>query len=159
MGVQDWNWRLPTDLQDYAWDCAACSLAWCLRTIGRTETEDDIIAGLGPTRISPSLGLLDASGAGLVEYCAELGIEAYNDAQTSWQELVDAGGYQPMVVGGRNWCHWVAVRMAGPAAGRPDLGLVVLMNPSPGYMNVGQYMDSADFADLGPFSAVWLASW
>jgi hypothetical protein len=33
------------------------------------------------------------------------------------------------------------------------------MNPSPGWMGVGQYMDEADFEVLGPFSAVWFTSW
>ena len=159
MAVTDWNWRLATDLQDYAWDCAACSLAWCLRTIGRTETEDDVIAGLGPTRISPTYGLLDASGAGLVSYLAELGIGADNNANASWQDVADAAGYQPMVMGGRQWCHWVAVRMGGPCVGRPDIGKLVLMNPAPGYMSVGQYMDQLDFESLGAFSAVWFTSW
>lgn len=159
MAASDWDWRLVSDLQDSAWDCAACSLAWCLRAIGRTETEQDVIAGLGPTRISPTYGLLDASGAGLVSYLAELGIAAENNPSASFQDVADAAGYQPMVMGGRAWCHWVAVRMGGPCAGRPDIGQLVLMNPSPGYMNVGHYIDPLDFQQLGPFSAVWLTSW
>lgn len=159
MGVQDWNWLLPTDLQDYPWDCAAASLAWCLRAIGRPETEQDVINGLGPSRISPSLGLLDASGAGLVEYLGEIGIQAANNAAASWQEVVDAAGYQPMCIGGRAWNHWVAVRMGGPAAGRPDAGVLILMNPSPGWMGVGHDMDQSNFTRLGTFSAVWFVSW
>jgi hypothetical protein len=78
MALSDWNWRLPVDLQDVPWDCAACSLAWCLRAIGRSETEEDVVAGLGSARISPAYGLLDASGAGLVSYLAELGIGSAN---------------------------------------------------------------------------------
>lgn len=156
MGIADWNWKLPTDLQDYPWDCSACSTAWCLRTMGRSETEQDVIAGLGPQRISPALGLLDASGAGLVEYLGELGVVAANNPEASWQDVMAAAGYQPMVIGGRAWCHWVAVRMGTDAIGRPDLQLLALMNPAPGYMNVWQVLDQTDFNYLGPFSAVWM---
>jgi hypothetical protein len=159
MGVEDWNWKLPADLQDYAWDCAACSLAWCLRSVGFTHTEQDVIAGLGPSTISPTLGLLDASGAGLVSYCAELGVDADNNPSASWYDVVGAAGYQPMLIGGRAWNHWVAVRMGGPAAGRSSTAGVLLMNPSPGYMGVDQALYELDFARLGAFSAVWFNSW
>ena len=159
MGVSDWNWRLPTDLQDVAWDCAACSLAWALRTVGFTHTEQDVINGLGPSRISPTYGLLDASGAGLVSYCAELGVAAENNPSATFDDVAAAAGYQPMVIGGRAWNHWVAVRMGGAAAGAsPNLPLL-LMNPAPGYMGVGQALDWDQFEQLGPFSAVWFTGW
>src|SRR5215467_14061210 len=109
MGVEDWNWKLSTDLQDYPWDCAACSLAWCLRTVGFTSTEQDVIAGLGPSRISPTLGLLDASGSGLVSYCGEIGVGAENNPNATYRDVVAAAGFQPMLIGGRAWGHWVAV--------------------------------------------------
>ena len=159
MALSDWNWQLPVDLQDVPWDCSATSLAWCLRAIGRSETEADVIAGLGPARISPAYGLLDASGAGLVEYLAELGIASANNASASWQEVQDAAGYQPMVLGGRAWCHWVAVRLGSDLAGRPDLAALALMNSAPGYMGVNQVLYDDDFARLGTFSAVWFTSW
>ena len=159
MGVADWNWRLPADLQDYAWDCAACSTAWALRTVGYDLSEQDVIEGLGPARISPALGLLDASGAGLVQYLAEIGVSASNNPDASWEEVTDAGGYQPMVIGGREWCHWVAVRMAAAAAGLPPRPSILLMNPSPGYREVGQSLNVYEFEELGPFSAVWFEAW
>ena len=159
MGVSDWNWRLEKDLQDVPWDCSATSLAWCLRSIGRSETEADVVAGLGPARISPALGLLDASGAGLVEYLGELGIGSANNPDASWHEVIGAAGFQPMVIGGRAWCHWVAVRMGTIAIGRPDLDMIALMNPAPGYMGVDQVLAPAQFDQLGAFSAVWFTSW
>jgi len=159
MGVTDWNWRLPTDLQDYPWDCAACSLAWALRTVGFTHTEQDVIAGLGPGRISPTYGLLDASGAGLVEYLGEIGVQADNNPAATWSDVVAAAGFQPMVMGGRAWCHWVGVRMGADAAGvSPDLPLI-LMNSAPGYMDVDQVLYEDQFARLGQFSAVWFLDW
>src|SRR4249920_4038476 len=99
MGLTDWNWRLPTELQDVPWDCSAASLTWCLNTIGRTETEADVVAGLGPARISPAYGLLDASGAGLVEYLGELGVGAENNPSASFDDVLAAAGYQPMLMG------------------------------------------------------------
>ena len=159
MAIDEWNWRLEADRQDYPWDCSATSLAWCLRTVGYMLSEQDVIAGLGPSRISPSLGLLDASGAGLVEYCAEIGVTAENDAQSNWDEVMAAAGYQPMLIGGRAWCHWVAVRMGSDAAGRQDLDALALMNPAPGYMDVGDVLYPEQFLNLGPFSAVWFTHW
>lgn len=159
MAVTDWNWLLPTDLQDYPWDCSATSFAWCCRTIGVPLTEEEAIAGLGPSRISPSLGLLDASGAGLVEYAGELGITAENDGEASWYDVMAAAGYQPMLIGGRAWNHWVAVRMGSSAAGHTDEQLLALMNPAPGYKDIYQLLEPYQFDELGPFSAVWFTGW
>src|SRR5262245_12460067 len=117
MALTDWNWRHPVELQDVAWDCAAASAAWVLQAAGLAYPEADVVAGLGAERISPAWGLLDASGAGLVAYLAEIGVAASNNPQASWQEMIDAAGYQPMVMGGRQWCHWSGVRMAPAAFG------------------------------------------
>jgi hypothetical protein len=130
-----------------------------MRTIGFEVSEQDVIAGLGPARISPSLGLLDASGAGLVAYLGEMGILADNNSDASWQEVMDAAGYQPMVIGGRAWCHWVAVRMGSSAAGVASPLALALMNPAPGWQGVDQILYPLDFDTLGPFSAVWFTSW
>jgi hypothetical protein len=159
MTLTNWNWLLPADPQDYPWDCSACSTAWATRTVGFSLTEQDMIAALGPGRISPTYGLLDASGAGLVECLGELGITAYNNPQSSWEDVMDAAGWQPMVIGGRAWCHWVAVRMGTDAVGRPELSTLALMNPASGYQGVYQTLNPDQFASLGPFSAVWFASW
>jgi hypothetical protein len=159
VSLTDWNWLLEPDRQDYPWDCSACSTAWAMRTVGYMVTEQDVIAGLGPERISPSLGLLDASGAGLVSFLEEQGISAENDADASWEEVMAAAGHQPMVIGGRAWYHWVAVRMGSLAIHRPELELLSLMNPAPGYAGVEQTLDEDTFAVLGPFSAVWFTSW
>lgn len=159
MSVTDWDWKLPSAPQSYPWDCSAASLAWCLRTIGRTHTEWDVISGLGPQRISPTLGLLDASGAGLVSYCGEIGVNADNDGNATWHETLAAAGFQPMLIGGRGWYHWTAVRMGAIAAQHPNLDLIALMNPAEGYMGVAQTLSREQFDRLGPFSAVWFNSW
>jgi hypothetical protein len=159
MAKEDWNFALATDRQDLPWDCSATSLAWCLRSVGYTLSEQDVIDGLGPGRISPQYGLLDASGAGIVDYCAEIGVGAENSSSASWRDLTSAAGFQPMLIGGRRWCHWVAVRMGGDCYGRPDLDMLALMNPAPGYMGVDQVLEELAFERLGPFSAVWFTSW
>jgi hypothetical protein len=151
----DWDWKYPVELQDVAWDCAAASLTWALNAYGHSTTESAVVGGLGPQRISPEWGLLDASGAGLVEYLAELGIPAMNNPDASWADLWGAAGYQPMVIGGREWCHWSGLRMGSNAFGRGPTDLLLLANPAPGYRGVYQYMDTFDFEALGPFSAVW----
>jgi hypothetical protein len=159
VGLTDWNWALPADPQDYPWDCSANATAWAMRTIGRNVTEQDVIAGLGPGRISPTYGLLDASGAGLVSYLGEQGITAANNPNASWQDVMAAAGYQPMCLGGRAWCHWVACRMGSSAIGRPELELLALMNGANGYMGVYQTLNPDQFALLGDFSAVWFEAW
>lgn len=130
-----------------------------MRTVGYDVTEQDVIAGLGPSRISPTYGLLDASGAGLVSYLAEMGIGAANNPDASWLEVLAAAGYQPMVIGGRSWYHWVGVRMGTVAAGIADYELLALMNSSEGYMGIAQTLAEEDFSQLGAFSAVWFTSW
>ena len=155
MGVEDWNWRYPVELQDVAWDCAAASLTWALNAYGHATTEAEVVAGLGPSRISPTYGLMDASGAGIVAYLAELGIPAMNNADASWDDIWGAAGYQPMIIGGRQWYHWVGVRMGSSAFGAGSSNIVFLANPAPGYMGIEQWLDRLDFDGLGPFSAVW----
>ena len=159
MATSDWNWRLPPELQDVPWDCAAASLTWCLNTIGFVISESEVVEGLGPSRISPTYGLLDASGAGLVSYLGELGISAANNPSASWLDVWGAAGFQPMLIGGRAWYHWTGVRMSSAAApGAPD-DVLALANPAPGWMGVSQALWSSHFARLGIFSAVWFVSW
>jgi hypothetical protein len=159
MALADWNWRLPTELQDVPWDCAAASLTWALNTIGRGVTEADVVSGLGPSRISPTYGLLDASGAGIVSYLAEIGIGAANNPSASWDDILAAAGSQPMIMGGRYWCHWTGVRIGGPEQWSVGERFLALANPAPGWMGVGQTLNQEVFENLGPFSAVWFASW
>jgi len=155
MGVEDWNWRYPVEGQDYPWDCSAASLAWALCAFGYPISEQEVILGLGPTRISATYGLLDASGTGLVQYLGELGIPALNNPNATWDDIMAAAGHQPMVMGGRQWCHWVGVRMGSSCAGIQDSNMLALANTAPGYMGVEQLLYWTDFDELGPFSAVW----
>jgi hypothetical protein len=126
-----------------------------LRAFGRSETEADVVAGLGPARISPALGLLDASGAGLVSYLGELGISAANNPEASFLDVTAAAGFQPMLIGGRAWNHWVGVRISDTPNATALASALALANPAPGWMGIHQVLYDYDFAQLGPFSAVW----
>jgi hypothetical protein len=155
----DWNFLHPVEPQDYPWDCAAASTAWALQAAGLPYSEQDVIKGLGPGRISPALGLLDASGAGLVEWLGEIGVHAENNAYASYSDVAAAAGYQPMVIGGRSWYHWSGVRMGGICAGFGDIGAIALANTAPGWCGIYQSIEAADFEVLGEFAAVWFLSW
>ncbi|MBA0084856.1 MAG: hypothetical protein HRJ53_07665 [Acidobacteria bacterium Pan2503] len=159
MAVSDWDPRYPVELQDYAWDCAAASTAWALQAAGLPWTEQLVIEGLGPSRISPASGLLDATGAGLVEWLASIGVTAENAPDASFDDLEAMAGFQPSVCGGRGWNHWTGVRMGGYAFDGDARGVILLANPSPGWLGVGQYLTSSASLPLGPFSAVWFTSW
>ena len=159
VALSDWNWKLPVELQDVAWDCAAASLTWCLNAAGYAETEAQVVAGLGPARISPAYGLLDASGQGLVEYLSELGIGADYDDSVDWSEMLGSAGHQPMLMGGRAWCHWTGVRLSSQLFPEYNLEALWLANPAPGWMGVYQTITPEQYAALGTFSAVWFTDW
>lgn len=159
MSVEDWNWRHPVELQDVPWDCAAASTAWALQACGRPYTEAEVVAGLGPTRISPAYGLLDASGQGIVDWLASIGVTAESNPSATWSDVYYAAGHQPMIMGGRAWYHWTGVRISPSALGRPDTDALALANPAPGWMAVHQLMLPEDFEQLGAFSAVWFVAW
>lgn len=159
MGLQDWNWRLPAEHQDVPWDCACASTSWALRTVGREWSEADVVNSMYPSYVNPYYGLLDASGAGLVDWLSSIGVGAdYNPAAT-WDELVAAAGHQPVVMGGRTWCHWTGVRIPGEPFRESLAGYVALANPAPGWYGIDQVMSAQEYEDLGQFSVVWFTSW
>lgn len=157
MGLDDWNWKLPPLLQSVSWDCAATSVAWSLQAMALPYTEADVVSSMYPTYLNETYGLLDSSGAGIVEWLASIGVSASNDSDATFQEVFDAAGYQPMVIGGRAWNHWVAVRIPLPTITPPQARGLLLMNPAPGYHEVWNWLGEWDFDQLGPFSAVWMA--
>src|SRR5688572_18616309 len=124
------------------WTAAAAATAWMLGSIGRPATEDEVATLLGPERISPELGLLDGSLAGIAAMLEEQGLRAGN-AHVSFDEVSERAGRQPITLLGRAWNHLTGVR------GR-DEGALLLANPSSsGWMGVGERMTRADFERLG----------
>lgn len=120
-------------------------------------SEWQVTDAMTPEYISPTLGLLDGSGAGIVEWLETIGVTAWSNPDASFAEVAAAAGHQPMVIGGRAWGHWVAVRTGVPFDQGGDVWTLALMNPAPGYAGVDQFLLFEQFQELGPFSAVWMA--
>lgn len=150
-----YNKNEPTHPQDKSFDCSQESLEWALWALGRKPAD----AWLETTMIaegvmSPEQGLLDATGAGLaafvVRHYGEDGFLANNEPIITFNWIAAEGGHAyPVLIGGRAWGHWAAVRDYDEAR-----GLLLLSNPSDGWGGVGQTMNTQQFQQLGPFSAV-----
>lgn len=155
----------PAIAQDDDWSCAPTSLRWALTALGRKP---------GPTYIENLLlkdglvtkeaGLLDASGAQLAAwigkpgtaYYGEDGFYGQNEASISFEWAAHegappsgAGHAYPVLIGGRAWNHWSALRDYDP-----QRQVLLLANPADGWKGVSQTMSRQQFAALGPFSAV-----
>jgi hypothetical protein len=102
--------------------------------------------------VTPALGLLDGSGAGLAAFlAAQSGWPAHSRYPCSWDDLLDLPiGSVPAGLGGAGWYHWVGARDWRGAD-------VWLANSADGYQGVGQYLDEWNYGQLGPFAAVWIA--
>ena len=143
----------PTYLQRLKYTCAVASTIWLLRSIGISVTPEEAHdAMVGPyvdARGDDGVGLLDASGAGIVEVLRERwGVTAFNRAPVSFDEAAGWAGTCPLAIGGRNWGHWTAVRGY-------DGERLVLANPAGTGPRYGQQaLGRQQFADLGWFSAV-----
>jgi hypothetical protein len=108
--------------------------------------------------MSPSLGLMDASGAGLasflVRHYGEDGFTSTNLSPVSYDTLLAESGRCPMLIGGRRWGaggHWSGLRSYDS-----ERHLLLLANPAAGYIGINQDMNREQFERLGPFSAVTL---
>jgi hypothetical protein len=139
----------PTELQVQDWTCSIRSTMWLLKSIGVAVTPAEAQDAMSPRYVSSAVGLLDATGAGIVEVLRDQwGIEAFNRAPVSFEEVAGWAGTRPVAIGGRNWGHWTAVRGF-------DGERLVLANPGGTGPRFGQQTLSREqFADLGWFSVV-----
>ena len=109
---------------------------------------------MSPRYATEADGLLDSSGAGIVELLQErCGLDAVNHGLVSFDQVADWAGHQPLAIGGRNWGgpnlgHWSAVRGVNAA------GELVLANPAQGPAFGQLTLDRDEFAVRGSFSAV-----
>jgi hypothetical protein len=144
----------PTELQSQDWTCSIRSTMWLLKSIGIGVTPAEAQDAMSPGYVSSAVGLLDASGAGIVEALREAwGVTAYNRAPVSFDEVAGWAGRCPVAIGGRNWYHWSAVRGTGTnEAGETVLRLANPGGTGPRYGQ--QTLNRQQFADLGWFSAV-----
>lgn len=141
---------IPTELQVQPWTCSIRSTTWMLKSIGIAITPEEAQDGMSPRYANADLGLLDASGAGIVEFLGgRYGVEAFNRAPISLDEVAEWAGRYPVAIGGRAWNHWSAVR------GVNSDGNLVLANPGGTGPRFGQQTLNRDqFEQLGWFSAV-----
>lgn len=140
----------PTELQRQDWTCSIRSTMWVLKSLGVDVSPEEAQDAMSPQYVRSDVGLLDASGAGIVAVLRDhWGIEAFNRAPVSFDEIAEWAGRYPIALGGRNWNHWTAVR------GINGSGDLVLANPGGTGPRFGQQtLNRQQFADLGWFSAV-----
>ena len=149
------NANHDTILQPDDFSCSISTTTWCVQSVGIDVTEPTMRGLMMPALVSAELGLLDGSGAGLARLLRDQwGLDAQHQQTVSFDEVAGRAGRQPIALGGHTWSgaigHWVAVR-------RFENGQLVLMNPGGTGPRFGQQrVDRETFAELGPFSAVWI---
>lgn len=145
------NPNTPTELQQQDWTCSIRSVMWMLKSIGVAVTADEAQDVMSPRYVNSALGLLDASGAGVVRVLRDhWGVAAFNKNPISFDEVAALAGTVPLMIGGRAWGHWTAVRGF-------DGERLVLANPGGTGPRYGQQtLDRDQFRTLGSFSAVWI---
>ncbi len=146
----------PTYYQRQDWTCSIGSVIWMLRSIGIAVTPDEAQDSMSPRYVNPTLGLLDGSGAGIVEVLRERwGVRAHTldrPGGPTFDDVLAVAGKQPVAIGGRNWGgphlgHWSAVR------GRYE-DTLILANPARGATFGQTTLTRQDWQRLGGFSAV-----
>jgi hypothetical protein len=141
--------------QNDDWSCAPTSLRWALESLGCDAPEDWMENSvISEHVVSRELGLLNATGAGLAHFVRRhfgpMGFDANNEASISFMGAALEGDHAyPILIGGRDWNHWTAVRGYDAAN-----DLLLLANPGDGWRGVRQTMSRAQFDQLGPFSMV-----
>lgn len=149
----------PPHPQEADWDCSQDSTEWALWSVGRRPSNDWMEQTMvAEGVVSPSLGLMDASGAGLAAFLnrhyGEYGFTSAAISSVSFDTLAAESGRYPLMIGGRKWGaggHWSGLR-----AHDAERDVLLLANPAAGYVGVNQEMSREQFARLGAFSAVSL---
>jgi hypothetical protein len=90
----------PTILQTGAWQCSAASMAWVLRSLGFSHSQDVVVELLGPNHINRDLGLLFGDGRGLVDVLASVGLAGRNQQPVTFDEVLAMAGRIPVAMGG-----------------------------------------------------------
>lgn len=145
----------PPIRQDDPWSCGPTSARWAMMALGRKPSEqwfEDTM--LAEKVVSRQDGLLNATGAGLAAFIrrhyGEFGYDANHEPSISFDWAAAEGGHAyPVLIGGRGWNHWAVLTGYDPAN-----RTLQLMNPSPGWMGIGDSINRANFDALGPWSAV-----
>ncbi len=151
--IRTFDPNTPTYHQRQDWTCSIGSVIWMLRAIGIDVTPDEAQDAMSPRYVTPELGLLDATGSGIVGVLRDRwGVKATAYPSLMFDEAQEMAGRQPLAIGGRNWGgpglgHWSAVRSATP-------DLLALANPARGATYGQAVLTRSDWKRLGPFSGV-----
>jgi hypothetical protein len=146
----------PAFAQNDDWSCAPTSARWALWAYGEDSTESWVEGTmLAEGIVTTQYGLMDHTGGQLAEFLQrhyqEYGYASSNSSYVSFDEVAQeaVAGRHPLMMGGQAWCHWSGVRGF-------DGTRLVLANPAPGWMQIGQHMSRDEFSRLGKFSLVRL---
>lgn len=146
----------PTELQRQDWTCSIRSVMWMLKSMGIDVTAEEAQDAMSPQYVRSDVGLLDASGAGIVSVLRDRwGVGSVNDASATFDEVAALAGRQPVALGLRNWGgpgygHWSAVRRYDPIS-----ELLILANPGGTGPKFGhQTLNREQFDARGPASMV-----
>ncbi|MCC7368108.1 MAG: SH3 domain-containing protein [Chloroflexi bacterium] len=150
-GRQPFDPTTPTELQRQDWTCAIRATMWMLKSLGVAVTPEEAQDAMSPQYVRSDVGLLDATGAGIVAVLRERwGVRAFNRSPVTFDAVAGWAGRAPVAMGGRAWNHWTAVRGYDAAA-----DVLVLANPGGTGPRYGQQtLNRQQFEALGWFSAV-----
>lgn len=147
----------PAEKQLQDWTCSIRSCMWMLGSIGIKTTAEEMQDSMYPAYVSQELGLLDASGAGVVKYLKDYwAIDARNLSPSEYSHVCDVAGNYPAMIGGRNWGgpakgHWSGVRGKNAVTGE-----LLLANPASGPTYGQTTLQPSEFAEKGYFSMVYI---
>jgi hypothetical protein len=142
------DFPLRLQVQDFA--CSIRTTQMLLESVGLIGVDIGTLQGqMVPRYVTPELGLLDGSGAGIVAVLRECyGVQAHVISPVTFAQVTQLAGVYAIGLGGHGWNHWAAVR-------RFDGERLILANPAGTGPRYGQQtIDRQQFTDLGPFSAV-----
>jgi hypothetical protein len=143
----------PAELQRQDWTCSIRSTMWLLKSIGIAVSPEEAQDAMSPRYVNSDVGLLDASGAGIVEVLRDhWGVKAMAYPSLTFDRALEMAGRVPLAIGGRNWGgpglgHWSAVRGSGG-------DWLTLANPAKGATFGQSAISRNDWARMGPFSGV-----
>lgn len=145
-GEFDYNDQEEMPRQQRDWDCSAAATAWMGRSLGWGWNELDVAYEFAHAGIAtPAVGLLDGTGAGIVQWLSLQPFSATHQ-RGSWDVVNQLVGQCPLIMGSSRWYHWVGVRGG-------DGSTLQLANSAPGWAGVYQTMSEAVFNGFGDF---WL---
>jgi hypothetical protein len=139
----------PAYPQTADWTCSACSLSWLNRALSIEHATDEwsAVEYIGnPQHINSTYGLMDGSGARLVECLREQGAPAFT-AWLDWETTYGLSQAWPLLVGGVGLYHWMGVRVA-------DDGVLWIANSACGYGGVYNTLGQDQWDHYGPWAVI-----